>query len=242
MNMIRIVICDDEELFTNRIEKCTRDFFDRHNIKVAIKCFNDSTGLISDIQNQTNLFLLDVMMPGNSGLELASVIRDVQPDAYIIFISNMEDAVFTSFKYAPLRFIRKEFIDEELSEALNAFSSEFHSSENVIEVNTRKETIALPVKTITFVESDKHYIHIYTRLEEYSIRGKLSDYEEIFSYENIVHINQSYMVNLNYVKSYDISSVILENDLKINIGRKYKKEFKSAFFRYKRKYYHANFL
>ena len=128
MNMIRIVICDDEELFTNRIEKYTRDFFDRHNIKVAIKCFNDSTSLISDIQNQTNLFLLDVMMPGNSGLELASVIRDVQPDAYIIFISNMEDAVFTSFKYAPLRFIRKEFIDEELSEALNAFSSEFHSS------------------------------------------------------------------------------------------------------------------
>ena len=70
----------------------------------------------------------------------------------------------------------------------------------------------------------------------------LSDYVEIFSYENIVHINQSYMVNLNYVKSYDSVSVLLENNFKINIGRKYKEEFKSAFFRYQRKYYHANFL
>lgn len=240
--MVRIVICDDEEIFTNKIEECTRAFFNRRNTNIAIKCFNDSTSLISDIQNQTNLFLLDVMMPGNSGLELASIIRDVQPDAYIVFISNMEDAVFTSFKYAPLRFIRKEFIDDELPEALSAFSSEFHSPENVIKVNAGKEAIALPVRSIAFVESDKHYIHIYTRSDEYSIRGKLSDYEEIFSYENIVHINQSYMVNLNYIKSYDTVCVILENDLKINIGRKYKEEFKSTFFKYKRKYYHANFL
>ena len=181
--MIRIVICDDEEIFTNKIQQSVRAFFSRRNINVAIKCFNESTSLISDIQNQTNLFLLDVMMPGNSGLELASVIRDVHPDAYIIFISNMEDAVFSSFKYAPLRFIRKEFIDEELPEALSAFASEFDSPENVINVYSDKKNIVLPIKSITFVESDKHYIHIYTHSDEYSIRGKLSDFEEIFSYE-----------------------------------------------------------
>ena len=50
------------------------------------------------------------------------------------------------------------------------------------------------------------------------------------------------MVNLRYVKSYNITSVTLENNLKINLGRKYKEEFKSQFFKYQRKYYHANFL
>ena len=50
------------------------------------------------------------------------------------------------------------------------------------------------------------------------------------------------MVNLKYIKKYDSVSVILQNDYKINIGRKYKEEFKTAFFKYKRKYYHANFL
>lgn len=240
--MIRIVICDDEEIFTEKIEKCTRSFFERRNISTAIKIFNDTASMLANIKSQTNLFLLDVMMPGNSGLELASIIRDIQPDSYIIFISNMEDAVFSSFKYTPLRFIRKEFIDEELPEALSAFSSAFCHPENVITVNTGKDIMALPVKLITFVESDKHYLNIYTRHDAFSIRGKLSDYEETFSYENIIHINQSYMVNLNYIKSYDTTCVILENDLKINIGRKYKEEFKSAFFKYKRKYCHANFL
>ena len=240
--MIRIVICDDEKVFLEKIKESTKQFFYNRKIDTVIQSFQNSNGLISDIKNKTDLFLLDIMMPGNSGLELASIIRDIQPDAYIIFISNMEDAVFTSFKYAPLRFIRKEYINEELSEALSAFLSDYYTPENIIEVNDGKKVIALPVKSINFAESNKHYIQIYTDSGCYSVRGKLSDYVEIFSYENIVHINQSYMVNLNYVKSYDSVSVLLENNFKINIGRKYKEEFKSAFFRYQRKYYHANFL
>lgn len=240
--MIRIVICDDEKVFLEKIEESARQFFDSRKINTVIQSFQNSSGLISDIKNRTDLFLLDVMMPDNSGLELASIIRDIQPDAHIIFISNMEDAVFTSFKYAPLRFIRKEFIHEELSEALSAFLSDFDIPENVIEVSDGNKIIALPVKFINFAESDRHYIQIHTDSGNYFVRGKLSDFKEVFSYENIVHINQSYMVNLNYVKSYDSVSVILENDFKINIGRKYKEEFKSAFFRYQRKYYHAYFL
>lgn len=241
--MIKIVICDDENFFLDKIKKIVNNFFENRKINTTIQCFHDSSSVVSNIiKSKTDLFFLDIMMPGNSGLELASIIRDIQPNAYIIFISSMEDAVFTSIKYSPLRFIRKEFLDEELPEALNAFLANFNAYENVIEINDENSVFALPIKSINFAESNKHYINIYTNDKTYTIRGKLSDYAEIFSYEDIVRINQSYMVNLKYIKKYDSVSVILQNDYKINIGRKYKEEFKTAFFKYKRKYYHANFL
>ena len=175
-------------------------------------------------------------------MELASLIRDMQPDAHIIFISSMEEAVYTTFKYSPLRFIRKEYISEELPEALNAFLSDYSICESTIEVNDGENVLALPIKFINYAESDKHYINLYTDTKAYTVRGKLSDYHDMFRYENIIHVNQSYMVNLKYIKKYDAASIILKNDLEINIGRKYKETFKDVFFKYKRKYYHADFI
>lgn len=240
--MINIVICDDEKLFLDKMNKMVKEFFKDKKISVNIHCFKNSSNVISNIRNETNLFFLDIMLPEISGLELASIIREIQPNAYIIFVSSMHDAVFTSIKYSPLRFIRKEFLDVELHEALNAFLTDYNAYENIIEINYKNNIFPLPVKSINFAESNKHYITLHTDDNAYTIRGKLSDYIDIFSNQNIIRINQSYMVNLKYIKKYDSVSVILQNDFEINIGRKYKEAFKTAFFKYKRKYYHADFL
>lgn len=144
--------------------------------------------------------------------------------------------------YSPLRFIRKEFISEELDEALSAFFKNYQTIPSIIQISNATGTFMIPISSINFAESDKHYINLYCSENTYKIRGKLSDYFELFIPENILSVNQSYMVNLRYVKSYNITSVTLENNLKINLGRKYKEEFKSQFFKYQRKYYHANFL
>ena len=239
---MRIIICDDEKFFLDQIQSHVCKFLAQNRILAEIICYTTSNEVISNIKVPTDLFLLDVKLPGNSGLELASIIRNVQPDACIIFISSITDAVFTSFMYSPLRFIRKEFISEELDEALSAFFKNYQTIPSIIQISNATGTFMIPISSINFAKSDKHYINLYCSENTYKIRGKLSDYFELFIPENILSVNQSYMVNLRYVKSYNITSVTLENNLKINLGRKYKEEFKSQFFKYQRKYYHANFL
>lgn len=150
--MIKIVICDDERIFLDKLTDLTNTFFEKRKTAISIQCFDNSSDFISNLKNHTNLFLLDIMMPGNSGLELASLIRDMQPDAHIIFISSMEEAVYTTFKYSPLRFIRKEYISEELPEALNAFLSDYSICESTIEVNDGENVLALPIKFINYAE------------------------------------------------------------------------------------------
>ena len=105
---MRIIICDDEKFFLDQIQSHVCKFLAQNRILAEIICYTTSNEVISNIKVPTDLFLLDVKLPGNSGLELASIIRNVQPDACIIFISSITDAVFTSFMYSPLRFIRKD--------------------------------------------------------------------------------------------------------------------------------------
>ena len=93
---MRIIICDDEKFFLDQIQSHVCKFLAQNRILAEIICYTTSNEVISNIKVPTDLFLLDVKLPGNSGLELASIIRNVQPDACIIFISSITDAVFTS--------------------------------------------------------------------------------------------------------------------------------------------------
>ena len=50
--MIRIVICDDEKVFLEKIKESTRQFFYNRKIDTVIQSFQNSNGLISDIKNK----------------------------------------------------------------------------------------------------------------------------------------------------------------------------------------------
>ena len=140
---MRIIICDDEKFFLDQIQSHVCKFLAQNRILAEIICYTTSNEVISNIKVPTDLFLLDVKLPGNSGLELASIIRNVQPDACIIFISSITDAVFTSFMYSPLRFIRKEFISEELDEALSAFFKNYQTIPSIIQISNATGTFMI---------------------------------------------------------------------------------------------------
>ena len=237
---MRIVICDDDILFINQIRFYVEQFLSQNELSAEVADYVSAHSLISTLNIPTDLFLIDVKYTEYLNFEIASKIRTIQPDTCIIFISNMVDEVFASFAYAPLRFLRKDFISEEIDEALSSFLINYQNFPSVIEVTSNNGILIVPVASINIAESDKHYIHLYCGDKYYTIRGKLSDYYKTFSHENIFPINQSYMINLKYIKYYKISSVTLENDLKLNISKKYRETFKINYFKYQQKYFYKN--
>lgn len=104
----KIVICDDDETFIDLLsEKIEQDFVQR-KIVCLIEKYSDSRKLLDNIGAETQLYFLDIDMPEINGMEIADKILAKNPHSEIIFISNHEEMVFESFRYTPLRFIRKE--------------------------------------------------------------------------------------------------------------------------------------
>lgn len=52
---------------------------------------------------------------------------------------------------------------------------------------------------------------------------------EVLAAENFVQIHKSYIVNKSYLKSYNLTAVELTNGKQLNVGRKYKNQFKKYF-------------
>ena len=88
--MIKIVICDDERIFLDKLTDLTNTFFEKRKTAISIRCFDNSSDFISDLKNHTNLFLLDIMMPGMDGYETCKKIRE-KYDMPIIFISALSE-------------------------------------------------------------------------------------------------------------------------------------------------------
>ena len=73
---MKIAICDDDKNELFRILSVLADYQTQRNIEVSYKPFDNSTELASNLlQEHYDIYLLDVVMPGLNGIELAKEIR-----------------------------------------------------------------------------------------------------------------------------------------------------------------------
>ena len=144
--MIRAAICDDDPLFMDMIKAKTYDYFMTAGQELDLSCYSSGTPLLL-AEKEYHLYLLDIVLPEFSGLELADLIRKRNPGCTIIFISSMHNAVYDSIRYAPLRFIRKENLDtENASRFIDGFTA-FEPDQAF----TLRQTNHTDIKTVDYI-------------------------------------------------------------------------------------------
>ena len=83
---MKIAICDDDKNELFRILSVLADYQTQRNIEFSYKPFDNSTELASNLlQEHYDIYLLDVVMPGLNGIELAKEIRSI---SYYNYYSN----------------------------------------------------------------------------------------------------------------------------------------------------------
>lgn len=127
--MIHIGICDDDSVFRNHLKEEIEKYFTNTTQDICRHLFEDAEQLFAYDITSLQLLFLDIRLPGKSGLELAQALQtnDAASTPTLIFISSLSNYVFEAIHYAPFRFLRKEFLAEELPEALTAFLQKYHA-------------------------------------------------------------------------------------------------------------------
>lgn len=238
--MMRIAICDDDPLFMDMVKAKTNDYFLTAGQEFELSCFSSGKSLLfSDKEFQ--LYLLDIILPEFSGLELADLIRTRNPGCTIVFISSMHNAVYDSIRYAPLRFIRKENLDTELPEALEAFFQRYRKASDSLIVSFREKNreLLLPVSKILYINSVGHYLEVHTLAGVHKIRGKISDYEGILSDSRICRASHGQLLNLRFISYLSGDFVVMSDGLQVSLTRTYRSSFISSYMKYQREVIHA---
>ena len=118
--MLSFVVCDDNKSILDRFSKMLESLFIIHNLDAEVSLSStDPFEVLNYVKNNNvNVLFLDIDFKSNfSGLDLASKIREINNNAYIIFTSAHLEYILMAYKYKTFDFIPKPITQERLQTA-----------------------------------------------------------------------------------------------------------------------------
>lgn len=178
---MKIAIVDDSQEMLEMIQSCVEVSLGRNLCESDIFKNPEALLICMEYRKRYDVYLLDIEMPQINGLELAKKIREMQENAYIIFITSHEKFALDSYDIGikAYNYILKDKIGEQLPIVLAEVQRELRRNEKefyVIENHVKIEKIRIDDIT-----------HIYKDGKNSIFKTEESTYNERKSLENILH-------------------------------------------------------
>lgn len=219
--MINLAICDDNKEYLDEVALIAAGYFKSINTPCSIRKYMRPQTLLADsLGIRFDLMILDIIMPGMTGMELARELRGKNVDAEIIFVTSNSEYALESFDVFPLTFITKPIDGEKLAKALGIFTKKHDISPSLEVKNDLGEKVSIRTDSIAYIKSQGHTVIYY-----------LDDGETISSSsENFTtacdkmpgffyRCHRCYSVNMKKVFSIDRYEFTLEDKTKIPISK-----------------------
>lgn len=215
--MKKIVIIDDENRTRELIARMIDSFgFDVQTIPEGE---NVQSGIEAIEKHQPDIVFLDIQMPDGTGFD---VIRSIENKTFeVIFITAHEEFAIKAIKFSALDYLLKPIDTTELKAALEKAldtidekkeTSQFDALQKNIQPNEKRRLVLKTQESVHVVEldqiirceADRNYTSFFLKDNKKILVSKtLKDYETLLSAHNFLRVQQSHLVNIEYVDRYD---------------------------------------
>ncbi len=223
---MRIAYVEDEKIQAELLV----DYLKEYSDDIIIDYFMSGDEFLFKTENAYpyDLILLDIQMKGTSGMDVAKKIRQSDSNVCIVFLTAIKDYVFEGYEVNAYRYLLKPIQKNKLFELLDAIPTEKH----YCLITMDKMQYKLVVEDIMYIESEGHYIHIYTKDKAYMVRDNFNTFIKLFLTFDFIQTHRSYMVNLAYISQMDKDNCILDDGRLVPISRQQKKIVMESFMNY----------
>lgn len=231
--MIELIICDDDAMSLNQTRQFLMDMMHQWNEEIEIMTYTDSNSLMRRIRSeneQTDILLLDIDMPDISGLEVAEFIYNLHKDIIVIFLTAHDEFVYVSFQYAPFRYIRKEYLNEELPCAMKAAVAKILGQRSrSICLRTQEGELTVKIADITHFQMENRRVCVYmVQGGTYIIWKKLKELKAEIDARggSFIYVHSGCVVNLQHVRTRRSGMVVLDGakEIEIPVSRRRQRE------------------
>lgn len=233
--MIKILVVEDSKkdmlFYKNVLENI-------ENIEVFYALSGEEAlGILRE--NDFNIFILDIELPGMNGLELASRIRNIPRYSLklIMFITGYEKNQLEAFKqYHCYDYIIKPFsakeLDKKIRKLIKSFSIEKEEKTKIkmLLYPTINKELLIPINQIKYAEASHRSCYLYTDLQEEPIKSNNIILKELIAEVDdpyFIQCYRSFAVNVKKIQeieqlNYRLWTITLKNSKnKLYVSSKY---------------------
>lgn len=228
--MIKIAICDDEEKSVALHEHIVRECLQSEGIGCEITTYTQSQNLLYDITDDAffyDLILLDIEMPGISGMEIPQQIKGYLPNVRIIFVTSHTEYAIDAFELSIFRYVPKNYLETKLTAAVIDVAKLIEleaGQEYTIQTANRMEKIAY--KDIFYIQRDGKNASIVSRAGTSKVRKSLQQVFDELNAPEFIFIDRGYIANIVQIMKISDSIAVLKNGEQLPISRSHLQEVK----------------
>lgn len=235
--MYNVAICDDTEEERLQAAEYAGRFFDREGIEVRIDTYASGRVLLES-DREYDLYLLDVLMPGMSGIDAAQALAEAKGHPVVVFITSSLESAVEGYRVEAAGFILKPVEEESFRATMErVMRRRLGVKKAVLPVVHNRVNVELPLERLAWFENRLH--RVFVKLadgEILSVNQKLSELQLVLEpHSQFLRCHQSYLVNLDYVDKLEDSCFYMKDGQMIPISRNFYKQSKNAYYHYRLK-------
>ena len=213
---MKIAIIDDEKAFAERLRATVLKIFSEQHTAADVTVTDDPENILYT-GKQFDVILLDIEMPGCSGIDLASKINEQKGGSgkpYIIFVTNRDGLVFDHLEDLEPCFDRLITLCE---------------SEIYYPIKSGRDIERVAMKDIFYLEKQKNYVIYHTARGTISERTTLDKKTDLLR-NGFLRTHIGYLVNIRCIEKIRTGEISLSDGTIIPLSRKYSEAVRKQFF------------
>ena len=234
--MLRIAVCDDE---IKQLQEATalleRYLWDRSDFPGRVEVFQRSEALLARAEEigGFDLYILDILMPGLSGIETGRCLRALGDGGEIIYLTASNDFAADSYEVRAFFYLLKPVREEKLFQALDGAMKKLNRRRSsAVVVNTADGPRRILLEHIRYVERIGRRVRYYCTdgpVDSQSIRISFREMAApLLADRRFQLCGASFVINVQHVTGVNGQIATLDNGQSVTLPRTAATDFKKA--------------
>ncbi|MGY4830516.1 LytR/AlgR family response regulator transcription factor [Sphaerotilaceae bacterium SBD11-9] len=207
-----VLIAEDEPLAAEALADWVAQM---PQLDLVATCADGETALAQIRALQPGLVLMDINMPGLTGLQVLRALAEDDLQPAVIFTTAYDEHALTAFELHAVDYLLKPFTRERFTEAVThalqsspptlseAVAALQPASEPLTRVLVRDQGKIFPlmVDTIEYLRADHKYTLLVSRGRSFLVRLPIASFEQRLDPVRFLRLHRSCIVNLDFVDS-----------------------------------------
>lgn len=231
----QIGLCDDE-LYQIKVNGLfLKEIATKNDMDLEYHGFSNGAQLKKYLLNKDlDILFMDIDLGNESGVELAAQLSRQYPKMVIAFVTGHREFMEEAFEMDAMGYLVKPYeinrMERVLRKSLLQVSA-LRQSEKEPELIVNDENLRKKIKCkdIIYIQRQQYKSVVVTGQRQYCVYEPITALFERVG-EGFLRVNQSEVVNMEYIKAVEGNAVKLKNEMEMSIGRTYKKEVMRKYF------------
>ena len=235
--MIKIAFCDDDMEVLHQMNELLDRYRVERNEDITYAAFQSPFELLTEIEKgiRPDILFLDVVMPGQNGMDVAKEIRQYDTNMKIIFLTSSPEFAVESYLVGAYFYQLKPIWEESFFRLMDAVLAECEKKKkNSLILRSKDGITRINLQQLEYCEvlGRKLLFHLENGAVMESA-GSLDDLAgQLMQYSNFFRPHRSFLVNMEYIQNISSRSIKMVNDAEIPIPHGKCSEIKNTYMEY----------